>query len=272
MPDQPANYFFVDEAGDLTLFGRRGKNLIGTEGVSKCFMVGVAHVLDPERLNGEIAALRRRVLNDRYLKGVFSLRPDQRKTARLFHAKDDCAEVRMAVFNLLAQHEIKVQVAVRRKTSIAAEARAARSQGRPWNANMVYDNLVKTLFKRLLHKAESVICFARRGKSSREEALSSAILQARENFLRDNPGITVETPIRVISSMPDAVPGLQAVDYFLWALQRLFERGEDRYFNFLREHYRLIMDFDDRRRNKRYGEWYSDRSPLSKAKMKPVTG
>lgn len=71
--------------------------------------------------------------------------------------------------------------------------------------------------------------------------------------------------------MPSERPGLQVIDYFLWALERLYERGEDRYFNFLQPHYRLIMDFDDKR-NRNYGEWYSDRNPLSKQKIKPVTG
>ncbi len=56
---EAARYFFVDETGDLTLLGRRGKNLVGTEGVSKCFMVGVAQIANPEifgltsRLYGE---------------------------------------------------------------------------------------------------------------------------------------------------------------------------------------------------------------------------
>jgi hypothetical protein len=65
---------------------------------------------------------------------------------------------------------------------------------------------------------------------------------------------------------------LQAVDYFLWALQRMYERAEDRYFEYLREHYRLIMDFDDRRAGKRYARWYRDQDPLSRQTMMPVTG
>ena len=32
--------YFVDEAGDTTLFGRYGKVLIGTEAVSRFFIVG----------------------------------------------------------------------------------------------------------------------------------------------------------------------------------------------------------------------------------------
>ena len=81
-----------------------------------------------------------------------------------------------------------------------------------------------------------------------------------------------DKPTHVLSLTPSEAAGLQAIDYFLWALQRLYERGEDRYFEFLREHFRLIMDFDDNRAGKRYGRWYSDQDPLSREKMMPVTG
>ena len=40
---------------------------------------------------------------------------------------------------------------------------------------------------------------------------------------------------------------LQAVDYFVWALQRLYERGEERYVTYLWQAFRLVQDFDDRR-------------------------
>lgn len=52
------------------------------------------------------------------------------------------------------------------------------------------------------------------------------------------------------------------IDYFLWALQRMFERHEDRYFAPLASKYRLIMDIDDKRRNA-YGEWYREGNPIT---------
>jgi|GEM_PF-1775709 len=43
------------------------------------------------------------------------------------------------------------------------------------------------------------------------------------------------------------------------------------FYNLLAGDYRLIMDLDDKR-NKDYGEWYSDHNPLRIEKIKPVTG
>ncbi len=268
MSDQTA-HFFVDEAGDLTLFGRRGKLLVGTEGVSKCFMVGMAHVLDLTSLRRDLDNLHQELLADEYLKRVCSMRPDAGKTAAFFHAKDDCPEVRREVFRLLARHDIKVQVGIRRKSALIREARLA---GKFWNPNSVYDNLVKTLFKRSLHKADqSIITFARRGKSAREKALTDAIEKAKANFERDT-GIASSRPTQIVPSVPSEARGLQVIDYCLWALQRFYERGEDRYFAYLASHYRLIMDFDDLQSGRSYGRWYSDQDPLTKEKMMPVEG
>jgi hypothetical protein len=265
-------YYFVDEAGDLTLLGRRGKSLVGTEGVSKTFIVGVAQIFDPAALRSDMERLRRELMADPYLCAVPSLQPSRGRTARCFHAKDDCSEVRMAVFKMLATHDIKVMAGIRRKNVLADLSQSAGAKGVKLDPNSVYDNIVKTLFKSLLHKAEqNTIYFARRGKSTRQSALQEAINRAQRNFSRDT-GIASDKPTEVIPAVPSEIAGLQAVDYFLWALQRLYERGEDRYFNFLSDRYRLIMDFDDKRSGTDYGTWYSDKNPLTKEKMLPTTG
>lgn len=269
--DDP-QHFFVDEAGDLTLFARRGKSLLGTEGVSSCFMVGVAAIPDVETVAADLEMLRQALLGDSYLNGIPSMSPEEGKTATFFHAKDDCPEVRERVFKLLRERSIKVQVGIRRKRELVELSRLAHSSGFRINVNQIYDDLAKTLFKRSLHRAGSnVIYFARRGKSDRQKALEEAIGRARRNFERDT-GIRSDSPTRVVPAYPTEVAGLQVIDYFLWALQRFCERGDDRYFNYLRPNYRLIMDFDDRRSGKTYGRWYSDADPLTKQKWLPLMG
>lgn len=51
---------------------------------------------------------------------------------------------------------------------------------------------------------------------------------------------------------------LQATDYFLWALQRFYEKGEDRYLSYLWPLFRLVRDLDDTRRHP-YGEYYTQK-------------
>ena len=61
---------------------------------------------------------------------------------------------------------------------------------------------------------------------------------------------------------PHEVICLQAVDYFLWALQRCFEKDEHRYLDLMWEKTGLIVDRDDDRRSGA-GEYYTRRRPLT---------
>ena len=272
MTDRHIVYYYVDEAGDLTLFDRRGRILVGAEGVSRFFIVGMAQVSDPDRLRREMRRLRSDLLADKYLASVPSMHPQGGKTSLFFHAKDDCSEVRREVFRLLVNQDIKVQAAVRRKDRIATDLRARRRLGVRWQPDQIYDDLIKRLFRNVLHKAdENIITVARRGKSDRIEALTEAIRRAKRNFERryDQPS---DKPTDILVDVPSNYEGLQATDYCLWALQRLFERGEERYFDYLSDKFRLVMDLDDTR-TKRYGEWYTEKNPLTAEKIKmPAPG
>jgi hypothetical protein len=59
-------------------------------------------------------------------------------------------------------------------------------------------------------------------------------------------------PIEVSACASHEHQALQACDYFMWALQRVYTKGEDRYLRFLWPKVRLVQDVDDRRKS-RYG-------------------
>ncbi len=84
-------------------------------------------------------------------------------------------------------------------------------------------------------------------------------------------GITTTAPINVVPSTPPACIGLQAADYFLWGLQRLYERREDRYVELLWPAFRVVNDLDDAREAK-YGVYYSQKKPLTLAALENVPG
>ena len=49
-------HYFVDEAGDSTLFNKKGEVLLGTQGCSRYFMLGLLQVGNPETLAEEMNA------------------------------------------------------------------------------------------------------------------------------------------------------------------------------------------------------------------------
>ena len=256
----------------MTLFDKRGKVIVGRAGVSKVFMVGVAYLPQPELAREYMDGLRADLLADPYFKGIPSIQPEARKTATCFHACKDVREVRYQVFKLLPQIKAEVFVSIRRKAMMAE--RILTSKTTYTNSridDIVYDDLVKRLFRDRLHLAdENRIVFARKGKNARSQALGQAITRAKANFEKAYARPS-NRPTRIISAFPREFVGLQVVDYYLWALQRLYERSEDRFFNLLSDNYKLTMDLDDRT-TKDYGEWYSASNPLSLEKILPVTG
>jgi hypothetical protein len=261
-------HYFVDEAGDLTLFDKKGRPLLGKPGVSSIFMVGLVDLPDPEAGHHKLEALRQALLADAYFSGVPSMREESGKTARFFHAKDDVPEVRREVFRLLPQLGCKVQIIIRSKDALTEDAQALfKYRGEKLRANDIYDDLVSRLFRNVLHKAdENRVVFARRGSNDRREALEAAIRKAKIRFSNKH-GMNHDRPTIITAGHPWNYAGLQVVDYYLWAVQRLYERGEERFFRAVEKDYRLIMDIDNKV-NKPYGEWFCDQNPLTLDKIK----
>lgn len=192
-----------------------------------------------------------------------------RKTATAFHAKDDCPEVRHEVYKLLVDASVKAYAIVRRKKHVVQWVRGQNLFDPTWrySADKIYDSCVKRLFKDRLHIAsENFITFARRGKSVRNTALLHELNRAKENFEKKS-GKEISTILNVVSNYPSNEPCLQVADYCLWALQRLYERHEDRYFNYIRGKFIRIIDLDDKR-EKDYGIYYDERNPLTSDKIK----
>lgn len=270
-PDiQPASrHYFVDEAGDPVLFDGKGRVRVGTEGCSRFFAVGLLDVVDHDALAADMAKLRQDLLADPYFKSVPSMQPAAQKTALYFHATNDLPEVRREVFKLLQRHELKFSAVVRDKTAVLDYVRS-RNDHDPayrYHQNELYDHIVRQLFKQRLHKHEGYnVCFAIRGNAPRTAAFRTALETAREQFAQ-KIGIAIASRLEVKAARPPAEPALQAVDYFLWALQRTYEKGEDRYLELLWPQCSLIVDADDKR-TARYGRYYTRKKPLRAAALK----
>jgi len=283
-------HYFVDEAGDPTLFSRSGKAIIGVEGCSRFFILGLAEIADPRKLGEQLEELRERLVSDPYFGGVPSMQPGARKTFLTFHAKDDLPEVRRDVFALLLRQDIRFLAVVRDKRAVLEYVRqrneqeaffgkmvrqsrglhdpklaeSARYRYRP---NELYDSMVRRLFLNRLHKEDAYeIVFARRGSSDRTAALTLALQAARRRFAEKH-GVTSSARTTVAAASSHRSPGLQAVDYLLWSLQRLYERGEERYVAMMWPLFRLVHDVDDTRRAQ-YGMYYTQRTPLTSSAIK----
>ena len=262
-------HYFIDEAGDSTLFSAKGKVLIGTEGCSRFFMLGLLDVPNPMELQRSFDDLRGRLMNDSYFRDVPSMQEKARKTALAFHANNDLPEVRREVFRLLRDMEGLGFSAVVADKWRALEYVRQRNETNPnyrYHPNDLYDYLIPRLFKERLHQCRKYnTIFSKRGKSDRASALRQGLEKARDDFA-ERQNIVGDVSLKVSVATPKQHAGLQAVDYFVWALQRLYERGEDRYVKYLWRAFRLVQDIDDRRAAG-YGVYYTQKKPLDAAAL-----
>jgi hypothetical protein len=83
--------------------------------------------------------------------------------------------------------------------------------------------------------------------------------------------VSLTAPIHAIPSTPPASAGLQVADYFLWALQRLYEKREGRFVELLWSEFRLVHDVDDTR-EAQYGVYYTQKKPLTIAALEDLPG
>ena len=217
----------------------------------RTYYLGVLDIENAVSLQQELDELRASLLADPYFKDVPSMQLAARKTALKFHAKDDLPEVRREVFTLLRKHTIRFLAVVRDKQRVLEyiQRRSALDLSYRYHPNELYDYMVRVLFKNILHKdAQYEICFSKRWKKDRTEALYRALKTSQERFAQQLVKRT-SSAITVVPQTSQESGGLQAVDYFLWSLQRFYERKEDRYLNLLWPSFKLVHDLDDTREN-----------------------
>ncbi len=275
---QPAvQQLFVDEAGDPTLFHSSGKPIVDTPGCTRFFMLGKLEVDQPAALSAKLEKLRRELLADPYFSGVESLKPERKRTALLFHAKDDLPEVRYRVYDLLRAEgkALRFYAVVRDKLALLRQETAKRVQNPKYryNHDSVYDALAHSLFAKFHRLADRYeVCIAKRGAKDRNQALQAALASAEKEFeskfgfSRGGPQawkLTISNPVQTVC--------LQAADYFLWALQRFYETRrnsetgvelprEDRYLKLLWPQIAEVHDLD---LGSAHGTFFNQKEPLT---------
>jgi len=257
--------YYVDETGDMTFFTKRGGPVIfdgNNKSVSRFFILGVLKIKeDLKPLEDKFEALRKELLQDPFLKRV----PSLKKTKVAFHAKDDCAIVRREVFKLLRGLDSSVHAIVLRKEDRLKESIALyqlKNKTTHFCEKEIYADLTKRIFKNLLPKeGKCDIVFSQRGKTFTTASLTEAIERAKINFFNSHH-IEIKGDITPIHGTPSHYIGLQIIDYYLWALKKLYEDSESEFFEIVRDKFKFIIDLDDTR-NKPYGEYYCQSNKIT---------
>lgn len=238
-------------------------------------MVAKLEMKDPMDLSQRLNSLREHLCHHPYFAGVPSFDP-RHKTAAAFHAKDDLPEVRFQVLDLLVSEgdRLRFHAVVCDKQEILKQVQQRNvSDPEYWySPNELYDSLVRSLFGKFHRLASRYrVYVARRGNSDRNEALRTAIEHAERDFVSKfgfGRGLAEDWKIEV--TVPERHEPLQAVDYYLWALQRCYEprrhekSGEEiRDDRFLKLLWPQVGEVHDLHFGPAYGTFFTRQHPFS---------
>jgi hypothetical protein len=251
--------YYVDEAGDGVLFGPMGRDRLADADAPRFFMLGMVQCASDEQVGQQLADLRAALQKNPLYATIFTLKPEAKKTARAFHAKDDHAEIRSKVFELLTTLDFKFYAVIKDMRAVRdyVAGRNRMDSTYRYHPNELYDLTVRMLFKQRLHKLDHHrVVFARRGHSDRTEALTRELEQTRTQFLIER-GLASAATLEIMPAYPWEQPGVQVADYCLWALQRCYETHEARFLNAIWSKVSLIHDVDDPNGAAGYGTYLS---------------
>jgi hypothetical protein len=280
MDKQVANnifHRFLDEAGDTSFYGKGRKAIIGTKGVSDSFIVGMIHFKEPlESIRKLIVDLQDHIANDPYF-DVISIRQKKLTSGYYFHATDDLPEVRKLFLDFINKLDCNFEAVVGRKS---VERYETMHKGKE---QYFYADMLSHLLKNKLGIADRLVLhIAERGKSTKNANLNLALEKAKERLAHAMNQKTIKDEENVLGiigklvsrkdiqanivfnvTRPVQEPLLTIADYFCWVVQNVFEKGEVRYYNYVKEKISLIVDLYDEEKYEEMKNYYTPNNPLT---------
>ena len=244
-PKQPAKpettHRFLDEAGDTVILGKGGVPALGQPGVSLAFGIGMVKFSEEaEPVRQRIRDLEREIEGDKYLNRIPSIAGQIARDGYNLHAKDDPPEVREKFYRLIQGMNCSLEMMVARKIP----ALFAKKHGA--NESEFYADVLSHLLKNKLKLGEKLVLnIAARGNSTKNTNLERALQKATARFLKLHEVEEIRSQVVFNLQTPKTEPLLKVADYLCWTVQRVFERGETRYYDFMLDKVRLVVDLYD---------------------------
>lgn len=223
---------------------------------------------DLTTLRKDLVALQRSVEEDRYLNTIPSVAKKISKGGFFFHATDDPPEVRQIMFKWLAERSVSIEVIVARKIPALY---ATKHNGK--EAEFYADLLSHLIKNKLKMDRKLVLNIAQRGNCTKNHNLTRALEKARKRMSKKwaEKDLRCEVVFNVQNQLTE--PLLNIADYLCWPVQRVFEKGETRYYDFARNQIKLAVDLYDSTRYTGSKHYYTPtKNPLTaENKIGPIS-
>lgn len=256
---------FLDEAGDTTFYGKGKLPVLGKEGVSLSFTLGMTRFREPlPELRERIIKLQKEIEVNPLFKSMESVKKRTQKGGFYFHAKDDSNDLKKVFFDFILSLDCTFQAVVARK-SVDRFKRTHND-----NEMEFYADLLSHLVKDKFDYPKLILNVAERQNSTSNKNLERAIQIASERHKKKNPEKEIALNIGYSVHKFQDEPLLCVADYLCWVVQRVFERGEVRFYEYLMPKISLVLDLYDTASYANWKNYYNPKNPLtSKNKIGP---
>jgi len=263
MPEKLETYQyhrFLDEAGDTTFYGKGKVPIIGTNGVSKTFILGMLKVKEPlEQVRQKVRDLQNEITSSPYFHDIPSVKKAIEKHGYFLHAKNDLPEIRKMAFDLIQSIDCSFEAVVARKNYALYES---KHNGK---AAEFYADLLSHLLKNKFQKYDKLVLniAERSGSTSHnnlQSGLSKAVHRSSKRVKKEESSCDVVFNVQ----QPTNEPLLNIADYFCWAIQRVFERGETRFYDYISDQVSFVQDLYDFENYEKGRNCYTRKNKLTK--------
>jgi hypothetical protein len=240
-PQARVDHRFLDEAGDTTFYGKGRVSIVGQQGVSLSFSIGMVRFHgDLNKLRSAVSALQAEIVADEYLRAIASVARKAASKGFYFHATDDPPEVRERFFKFIKGIDCTCEVMVARKIPSMFALKHHHQEAE------FYADVLSHLLKNKLKLGQKVVLnIAERGASTRNANLQLALTKAVERFEKKWSVDEISSLVAFNVQNHQTEPLLNVADYLCWSVQRVFEKGETRYYDFLGDKIRVVVDLYD---------------------------
>ncbi|HEY4063052.1 MAG TPA: DUF3800 domain-containing protein [Puia sp.] len=234
-------HYFLDEAGDSTFYGKGKTPILGEQGVSSCFILGLLRINEPlDSIRRKVIDLQNQIAEDPYYENIRSIIKKKTTHGYYLHAKDDIPEVRKEAYQLIRGLDCSFEAVVARKIYYLFENRHHGNEAE------FYADLLSHLLKNRIGKYDRLVLnIAERTRcttlNNLQKGLDKAITQAKFRF----PGRIQNHKVVFNIQKPTVEPLLNIADYLCWSIQRVFEKGEIRYYNYVSNKISVVWDLYD---------------------------
>jgi hypothetical protein len=204
-------YLFSDEAGCFTF--SRAPN------VSRYFIICTVTMSDLACCGG-LYALRRKLVWEKAPLGDY------------FHATEDAQSVRDRVFEELMKYDFEIQATICEKAKAQPQVRVSRARfyKYPW-----FYHLKHGIARHIPDETELLVTTASIGTRKEKATFIGNLDDVMAQNVRKGAWTVDFRPAQ-------AEPGLQVADYCAWAIQRKWERGDNRSYDIIRG--RITYEYD----------------------------